>query len=341
MTEKEFIQEGVTPTDQEGVKTATLEDIYGDNVVSNIADNIIAQVEKPVDVPVVQEQSIDAKIKDSADYIPDTTEEQIQVQEQIDTEKQIYARISEKLGIENVIQNEEELISTLLDTTANKHLDNDIEAIRISGYLLKEDFELVRDELLSDKNKYGILSDKDAEDRVALYEDRNELEGIAKNIREKYEADLISIKDRYKNEIENKAKTARELASSQKELTDKIKDTIANYKGSIANIVGEQNMKAIKLDLPAYMLSGKYVADVLSEDTILKNPEQFIENAIWVNPKTREYLLNKIIEAAANGGKSDFIRDNLFGKAVNVGQNSVLTTAFAKRTATLEDIYEK
>lgn len=251
-----------------------------------------------------------------------------------------YEAIARKLGHEGKVENDDQFLELVLGFKADMDVDSNERANVLADVLEKNDNEqIVRFELNANREKYGILSDSDIDDRIAKYTDSGELEKVATGLKTAYTGEIKKIHDeavaaQRKNHGDYEAQVKQNA-----ELTNKILEAADTYDNKIISSMpgGEKNMKAIREHLKSYIENFGYQEDVVGVKTLTENPAKAIENAMWVNQKTRNYMLGQIIKQAVEQGKSDFIKENLFGKTPFVGKAPISVPRTQKDFTTDDD----
>lgn len=307
------------------------DDDYVANVPGDdIKDDAAADAKKGEDAAAATEVK-DTNNGDTEDYKSD-----VEAKEQLTTE--VISTVAKKFGIESDLKTAEELFEAIMDKKAVNAFDNNPEAQQIASVLDMAAEEKVRYVLSNNRELYGILSDSDIDKKILAYEQNDELETVAANIDANLQAKLDNIFNTTKQQTVDTQKKIEEDAKTQIEAENKLKSSFDSFNPSSLAGISDKNIKALKADLKEYMFSGKYAEDTfVGVETALKDPTKLLENAMWVNPKIRNYLLAKIEKKAIETGESQFIKKNLSGKAANVGATSVAT---AKDSTYVTDLKE-
>lgn len=264
------------------------------------------------------------------DVKPVTTEIKIQTPVSTPSEVEVLNSIATKFGLEGTYNTVEDLNNALFEKKVDTAFEASSEVRELSRIIQSESAEeIVRYQLTTHKQQYGILSNADLERRITGYQEDGELENIAEDIKAGLEKRLGELYSQTKTNETQKSADAAKVATEIFEVQNKIKTTIDNYNGSLKSFIKETDLKAISYDTKQYILSGKYVEDAWGEKN-LTDMNALVENAMWVNPKIRAYLISAIAKEAVKRGESNFIKEHLFGKNVSVASATTMVGGTTK-----------
>lgn len=299
-------------------------------------DIAVKQIEEKESIKSEKTETVNETELSDDDYVPEFAEAAaIADAEKLEPEVRVYHKIAEKFGLnKESIKTEDDLFNAMVDVKANAEIDSDPRANELSVLLSSDDETLIREVLNSDRKRYGIFSDSDLENRIDGYSDRNEIESIAEELRTEAQAELDSIFEQKQADIKSQVDVTNSQVQQNVDLTDKI---LAETSKFTSEFIDAKNLPLVQADLRAYILSGKYQEDVVGLETLNKNPMAAVENAAWVNPKTRNFMLKNMLKQAETGHISDFVKNNLLGKSANVGKGTVAVPQQIKKYSTSDD----
>lgn len=252
-----------------------------------------------------------------------------------DVIKSVYSKISEKLGVEKPIQSEEELIDAIVNHRANAALDLNEDAINITQMLEMDDEDFVREVLDSNREQFAIYSQSDIDMRISAYKANNEFDKVVSSMRGNYTAQLQDIKNEIRQKELDAVNSRQNTEKENAELTEAIRTKADEFSHPL---IDEKSLPGIRADLKEFLLSGKYASAVLGADTLKQTPEKAIENALWVNPRTREFMLRQMILKSEKVGASKFIKEHLYGKATKAGTAAVASPSQKRYSTDAEDL---
>lgn len=297
--ENNTLEDGASTTNTEVTqKVETQEDAYVPEY-TEVAEDVVTPITKEVQSPIPP-------------VVAPTTTTTI-------SEHNILNSIAEKFGLDGTFTTTQQLQDALFEKKVDATFESNYEVKQLSAVIQSENPEdILRYELSRNKQQYGILSNSDLERRISQYVEDDELESIAENIKANLENRLGQLFEQTKAAEAKKSEDSTKVAAEIFEVQQKIKSTIDNYAGTLKSFIKESDLKGIALDTKQYILSGKYVDDAWGEKN-MQDMNSLIENAMWVNPKTRAYLINAIAKEAVKRGESNFIKEHLFGKTISIG----------------------